>query len=196
MHAPQTPKIGMTHLNRWMPHHTPKMSAGTALLSLLMPLSALAQTTPPAAAACTPGWPAPPAWFIYLVIIAVFAALFFALVAVRQHLGRASGWSLADALSEESDLTVLDANGQVQLQGNTPLKKTVLVASSSRLIALVGMLAILALFIGFGVFILWGFAETGCVPSSASEALKFMLGGMTLFVPYAVNKVAGAVSGN
>ena len=196
MHAPQTPKIGMIYLDRWMSHNAPKMSASTALLTMLMPLPALAQPTPSAAAVCTPGWPAPPAWFIYLVIIAVFAALFFALAAVRQHLGRASGWSLADALSEESDLTVLDASGQVQLQGNTPLKKTVLVASSSRLIALVGMLAILALFIGFGVFILWGFAETGCVPSSASEALKFMLGGMTFFAPYAVNKVAGAVSGN
>ena len=53
MHAPQTPKIGMIYLDRWMSHNAPKMSASTALLTMLMPLPALAQPTPSAAAVCT-----------------------------------------------------------------------------------------------------------------------------------------------
>ncbi len=51
-----------------------------------------------------------------------------------------------------------------------------------------GMIAILVLFIGFGVFALYQFAMTGDLGDSIDKVVKFLAGGITLFAPYAVNK--------
>jgi hypothetical protein len=134
-------------------------------------------------------WSPPEPWFIYTVIIVLFLALAIALGAVARRLGaEGNKWSLADALSEEADLTVADAQGLPYTVNGVVIKKTVMAASSSRLIAFVGMIAILFLFLGFGAFILWGFAKSGTMPASAGEITKYLLGGMTLFAPYIVNK--------
>lgn len=136
-------------------------------------------------------WSPPENWFIYLVIIAVFLGLAIALGAVGRRLGDpATRWSLADALSEEADLTVPDAAGLPYTVNGVVAKKTELVASSSRLIAFMGLLAIMFLYLGFGAFILWGFAKTGTIPAAASGVTNYLLGGMTLFAPYVVNKFA------
>ena len=118
------------------------------------------------------GWVAPPEFVIYLVIGALYLAITACGVAVARALRRAPSWSLADALSEEADTS--DASGG----------KTVMAASTSRLIAFLGMIGILALFLGFGAFVLWGVAETGRVPSQSAEFSQYLLGGVTLFAPY------------
>jgi hypothetical protein len=128
---------------------------------------------------------------VYLLIALVLIGLCLALASVRRALGRPdSRWSLANALSEEADLTV-DPNGGPYGVNGAVVKETVLVASTSRLIALVGMLAIVALFIGFGTIELWAFAKTGTLLAT-TDILKFLVGGTTLFAPYVVNKFASA----
>ena len=135
----------------------------------------------------------PPDVLVYLVLALVLAGLCLALASVRRALGApASSWSLSDALSEEADLSV-DQAGLPYTVNGAVVKKTVLVASTSRLIALVGMFAIVSLFIGFGFLELWAFAKTGML-FAASDILKFLLGGTTLFAPYLVNKFASVFS--
>ena len=126
------------------------------------------------------GWIAPADGFVYFVIAALFLGMLGVGVAVARLLRAAPAWSLADALSEEASLA--DAG----------VGKTVLVGSTSRLIAFLGMVAILGLFLGFGVFVLWGVAETGHAPDNSDEFSKYLLGGVTLFAPYIVNKFAAA----
>lgn len=128
------------------------------------------------------GWVAPPAGVVYFVIGSLFLALTAVGVAVVRLLKQAPAWSLADALAEEADL------------GDAGAGKTVMVASTSRLIAFLGMVAILALFLGFGAFVLWGVAETGRAPANCDDFSKYLLGGVTLFAPYVVNKFSAAFS--
>jgi hypothetical protein len=146
------------------------------------------------------------------MVIAVVDALFlFSVAALRglkpQNVQPANGqnpnaqranmqpaWSLANALSEESDLTVLDTNNLPYSVNGAVVKETVLVASTSRLIAFLGSTAILALFLGFGDFALWDFGTTGTLPDSLKDAITFMVSGLTLFAPYAVNKASAALS--
>lgn len=133
--------------------------------------------------------PAPADWFIYTVIFVVLIGLLFTLISLAQRLASAK-WSLGDALSEEADLTATDDKGALVYVNNVPFKKTQLVASSSRLMAFIGTLAVFFLFIGFGAFVLWDFAKSGAVPSSTAEITKYLAGGLTLFAPYAVNKLS------
>ena len=51
-----------------------------------------------------------------------------------------------------------------------------------------GMIVILLLFIGFGVFALFSFAKTGNMPESMDNVVDFLLAGLTLFAPYVVNR--------
>jgi hypothetical protein len=132
-------------------------------------------------------WTPPATGFIYTVIAIVLVATIIALVTFAQRLSSSTNWSLADALSEETDLTVSDANNMPYTVNGVV---TELRASSSRVIAFVGMIAILLMFVGFGAFILWGFAITGELPPGASSVVQYLLGGMTLFAPYIVNKFA------
>ena len=136
-----------------------------------------------------PAWSAPQDWFIYIVIAVVFVGLAVVVTSAARRLGASDNdWSLGDALSEEADVTVPDASGLPYTINGVVVKKTELAASSSRLIAFMGMIAILFLFLGFGAFILWEFAKTGSVPSATADVTKYLLGGMTLFAPYIVNK--------
>jgi hypothetical protein len=132
-------------------------------------------------------WTPPATGYIYTVIAIVLVATIIALVKFAQRLSSSTNWSLADALSEETDLTVSDANNMPYTVNGVV---TELRASSSRVIAFVGMIAILLMFVGFGAFILWGFAITGELPPGASSVVQYLLGGMTLFAPYIVNKFA------
>jgi hypothetical protein len=64
-------------------------------------------------------------------------------------------------------------------------------ASSSRLIALVGMVAILFIYVGFGIFSLYTYGLTCQMPASAVAVTTFLYSGLTLFAPYVANKVSG-----
>lgn len=123
----------------------------------------------------------PNALFVCGVILFLLIILFFVLSSVRNALADKTSdkikWSLSEALSEECELT--NDHGE---------KETKLVASTSRLVAFMGMLAILVLFIGFGTFALYQFAMTGELGDSTDKVVNFLVAGLTLFAPYAVNK--------
>jgi hypothetical protein len=126
--------------------------------------------------------------FIYVVIAAVYAAVFIVFATVSRILGASSSkWSLADALSEEADLTVDDGTGKPMMAAGAAVNKSELRASSSRLIAFVGTVAILLLFLGFGAFMLWDYAKTGTI-RNANDVRSYLMAGLTLFAPYVVNK--------
>lgn len=170
----------------------PVSSCSLALLSLTL-LPGLAK----AADAAAPAWRAPPCWFTLGVIAIVLLGALAALARTPYWL-KDSTWSLATALSEEVEITLVNpagmpirADDSLLAANETPVKVTVMRASSSRLIAFVGMIAILLMFLGFGAFALYAFAETGALPESLVEAGKFLTVGMTLFAPYVVNKFAG-----
>jgi hypothetical protein len=112
------------------------------------------------------------------------ATFFFLIIAVFGSLRRSPNWSLADALSEEA------AN-----QASTvPPVKPVMVASSSRLIALIGLLAILVLYLGFGYCALWMCFVKGKIDIDTKSLLSFLFGGATLFAPYLANQLRDAFS--
>ena len=135
---------------------------------------------------------APADLFIYIVVILVLIGSFIAIALIRAALSvSASKWSLAEALSEEVEVTAMDTD-KPDLPQLDDKKKPLMVkrmcASSSRLIALMGMMVILLMFLGFGAFALYAFGKTGKVPEDIGNVVKFLLAGLTLFAPYVVNK--------
>ncbi|MGA1841054.1 MAG: hypothetical protein ACMUIU_10555 [bacterium] len=136
-------------------------------------------------------WAPPDRWFIYTVIFTVLIGSLLALILVRNALSN-SKWSLADALSEEAEITEMEtpagATKPISDPSQTPVMVTELRASSSRLVAFMGMIVILLMFIGFGMFALYSFAVTGNMPASIDKVVHYLLAGLTLFAPYAVNK--------
>lgn len=141
----------------------------------------------------------PPSWFVYLVVFVVLAGGLVAIASIRAAVGN-STWSLADALSEDVELTLMERKAPDQpetpvRENGRPVMVTVMRASSSRLIALMGMLAILLMFLGFGSFALYRFGATGVMPGDIEKVVQFLVAGMTLFAPYVVNKFASLFGG-
>ena len=121
---------------------------------------------------------------VYVIMAVIYIIVFVAVVGVINALSRKSpalpgerGWRLGDALSEEGEIT-----------GPGGGKQTVMLASSSRLIALLGMIVIMALFLGVGTIVIWELAETGSAPV-LDGVLKYFLAGAGLFIPYSVNQI-------
>ena len=97
---------------------------------------------------------------------------------------------------EGIELTEKDENGKpIMDASDKPLMVTKLYASSSRLMALMGTIVILLMFLAFGSFSLFAFAKTGEMPKSINEVVKFLVAGLTLFAPYAVNKFSKLFEG-
>ncbi len=99
-------------------------------------------------------------------------------------------WNLKDALSEEA-----------AMPANTPADKLlddkgrpVMVASSSRLISFMGALVLVAILMGSGYYMIWAYFSGGPIPD-LKNITDFLLAGAGIFIPYAVNKVGGAISG-
>lgn len=134
--------------------------------------------------------------WILLLAIALFVVLFFIIILmmVRGVLLKYEKFSLADVLSEEVSITLLDKDGVPVGEDGKPLAAgaklvmvTVLRGSSSRVIAFMGMMVILLLFMGFGIFSLFIFATTEKIPNS-ENILYYLVGGSMLFVPYGANQ--------
>ena len=147
---------------------------------------------PPAAQSAAP----PPLPFhpnevlVWLVIVLVLSFILLALSWLRSAMTAASPkWSLADALSEEADIAYFTTTGPQVDNAGKPVTVSEMRASSSRLIALLGAIVILFLFLGFGTFVLYQYGTTGVMPE-VGDILKFMSGGLALFAPYAVNKLS------
>ncbi len=140
-------------------------------------------------------WVSPANWFIYLVILIVLIGSLISILIIRTSLVNEK-WSIANALSEGTQLTEIGEDGKVITDdSNNPRMITKLYPSSSRLVALMGMIVILFMFLAFGSFSLFSFAKTGEMPNSINQVTKFLLAGLTLFAPYAVNKLSKLFEG-
>jgi uncharacterized membrane protein len=140
-------------------------------------------------------WVPPGNWFIYFVIFIVLFGSLVSILIIRSSLSNTT-WSLSNALSEGIELTEMDEDGKpIMDASNKPLMVTKLYASSSRMVALMGMIVILLMFLAFGSFSLFAFAKTGEMPKSINEVVKFLIAGLTLFAPYAVNKFSKLFEG-
>ena len=138
-------------------------------------------------------WKAPSQWFVYTIIGVVLFGSFLAILFIRAALSN-TNWNLGDALSEEVEISLTtnaDGKKEVRLDASgKPTMVTEMSASVSRLIAMMGMMVILFMFIGFGTFTLYSYSMTGEMPLSTDMVIKFLAGGLTLFAPYLVNKFA------
>ena len=124
-------------------------------------------------------------------VAAIGFATLISLLLIYKNMRASGKWSLSDALSEEVEISAKDVNGQPILDSNgAVIKEVVMKASSSRLIALLGSVAIMMLYIGAGLSVLYIFASGGGVPKETKEFTTFFLYGMVLFAPYVVNKFA------
>jgi hypothetical protein len=135
---------------------------------------------------------------LYSLIAILVIGMVCVLCWIRHSLVK-SGWSLSDALSEDVVLPVFkestDATGAlIQEQVFNPANNAAVLApqlrgSTSRLIALMGMVAILMLFICFGAVAIFSFGKTGSIPDGVEKIVGFLMTGTALFAPYALNKL-------
>jgi len=157
-------------------------AAGKAIEGAATNASAPASATEPGSAkSVAPQISQEEAYFVLLGTIGfMLGGLFFAARAMisSQRRPGAREWRFVEALSEE--VTLADADGKLV---------PVLVASSSRLIAVFGMIVILSLYLGVGLVVLWGVARTGSTPTGLDSVMKFMAAGGTLFAPYLFNQI-------
>ena len=120
------------------------------------------------------------ATFCIMTAVLVFAFLFVALGLLRSR-----DWQLGDAISEEA------GNQPDPLPVGT---KPIMVASSSRLIALLGLLNILGVFLGFGYYFLYAaFSGPGQVSlNDMKSVIYYLFSGAVMFAPYLANQLSGA----
>ncbi len=133
--------------------------------------------------------------FAWIVVVAVFGATAFSLLTLRRSL-LSNNWSLTEALSEPVELTATKADLVDTPAGGSPPKIEKMVASTSRFIAMFGLVAILMMYVGFGLVVLYDYASTSKAPKQddLKPIIYFLVSGSTLFAPYAVNKIAKAIS--
>ena len=115
-----------------------------------------------------------------------------------------SGWSLSDALSEKNPspapIAVVQAAVAVVPGGVAPAAAPAVdpgsSASASRLVAFLGTIAILAMFMGFGLYAIW--AAFNGRAAEARDTLKavssYLLYGSAMYAPYAFNQIKAAFS--
>lgn len=111
----------------------------------------------------------------------LYRLLKFMLVDVKTSQDKGQ-WSLGDALSEESAYQPKEIKQKSDI---------ITFASTSRLIALIGLMGILAIVIGFGYSIMWNLYVYGTVPD-LSEVRSFLYGSACLFAPYLANQISSA----
>eukprot|EP01035_Chromulina_nebulosa_P068434 gene68434-93776_t len=128
-----------------------------------------------------------------LVLFVAVMILLGLMIAFRRLRAAGAAWSIADALSEDVELAtdVKDANNLPLRNANGDIARSVVMkASSSRLIALLGLIAIMMLYIGIGLTLIYDFAASTAVPSGIKDITTFLLYGVVMFAPYLVNKFA------
>jgi len=145
--------------------------------------------------------------YFWFVIVAVSAFILFAFATLRTSLA-GSKWNLADALSEAEaqqnpsagtggaspSAAAGTSGGGGSAAGNQGAP--VMSASSSRLIAFVGMIIISALYLGVGYYTLWAlfFGQAQEIENVKQTGTLFLTGS-ALFAPYAFNKLADVFKG-
>ncbi|MFN9630251.1 MAG: glycoside hydrolase family protein [Cyanobacteriota bacterium] len=180
-------------------HHSLRLLNGLLLLLLGLALPAASQEQFAAAdALCRSMGPR----MVITISVGILLSIVLILGLIYWRLQH-GGWSLANAASEPTTLRIpLDANwaqsagDRKSLLGTKDphgpvVSLTVMEASSSRLIALAGMVCILFVYVGFAVFALYTFGLTCQMPASTVAVTTFLTSGLTLFAPYVANKVSG-----
>jgi hypothetical protein len=114
-----------------------------------------------------------------LITTALLAFLFIVMLLDMNKALKANQWSLADALSEESAYQPKVINRK---------QDVIMVASTSRLIALLGLLGILTTVLGIGYSIMWNLFIYGTIPD-LTQVRSFLFGSACLFAPYLANQV-------
>jgi hypothetical protein len=128
--------------------------------------------------------------FGYFVVVGVAVVTVIAFATIRGAL-LGSSWSLSDALSEEADITPFDPSGKPYTgPDGKPLITSEFRGSTSRFIALIGLIGILLLYLGFGLEILLTSGNNEYLPNDDQmKRIAFLLfSGVTMFAPYLVNK--------
>ena len=98
---------------------------------------------------------------------------------------KTQGWSLAEALSEPSPPPDPAAPAAPAIVPPVPF------ASSSRLIAFVGMVIIAIIFVGTGYYVIYAlFNDASNISRNLKSVSHFLMFGGTLFAPYVFNKIS------
>lgn len=127
--------------------------------------------------------------FVYGLCGLLFLMVIISFGVLHWDLTKADRWSLSDALSEPMNMTPLDATGQPLLDKlDKPIEIMQLKNSTSRLIALLGGVCLIFIFVGFSCIALCEYAFTGTI-EGLDEIWKFLLGGATIFIPYVSNRI-------
>lgn len=124
-------------------------------------------------------------WAFWILVGLSSGLLGCVLLALISSLRQAATWSMGDALSEEA--------------GNQPNplpagQKPIMVASSSRLIAFLGLSVILCLYLGFGYIIMWDHFFNPTKTLDTKTLVTFLFAGATMFAPYLANQLRDAFS--
>jgi hypothetical protein len=126
--------------------------------------------------------PATVFWWAFTIMTLLLILLF---LIVAMGLSRSKDWHLGDAASEEA------GNQPSTLPVGT---KPVMVASASRLIALLGLLVILVIFLGFGYYLLYAAFSCKLDTVNVKPIVYFLFSGATMFAPYLANQLQSAFS--
>jgi len=114
-------------------------------------------------------------WYVFYLITGLLLLMFLS-VAISLTVGK---WSLAEALSEESSVQPLPDEVKT-------------LPSTSRFIALIGLLGILTIVLGVGYSVIWNLFLYGKPPDGLSDVRSFLLGAACLFAPYLANQLREA----
>jgi hypothetical protein len=114
------------------------------------------------------------------ILVSVLVALYQ--LGKRSPDAQARSWSLADALSEN-----------VTLSSSTGVPVTVLVASSSRLIAFLGLVVSLAVYVCIGLALLFALLTGKDVSKVVDTLWQVLAGGVGMFLPYLANQAREAL---
>jgi hypothetical protein len=154
----------------------------TGLMTLTATETNLFADQAAATAAPPPIGPSPVFWFAVSVMTVLLLFLFM-IIAIG--LKRSAEWHLGDAASEEA------GNQPDVLPVGT---KPIMVASASRLIALLGLLAIMVIFLGFGYYLLYAAFTAQLNTVNVKPIVYFLFSGATMFAPYLANQLQSAFS--
>lgn len=120
-----------------------------------------------------------PYWPAFYIITGLAGAFFLILVIGLIAMSAKGKWSIADALSEEA------AYQPAKIEKKEDIA---MVPSTSRLIALLGLLGILTIVMGVGYAVIWNLFVYQKVPD-LSQVKSFLFGAAVLFAPYLANQV-------
>ncbi|MFP5221691.1 MAG: hypothetical protein ACLGSA_05325 [Acidobacteriota bacterium] len=131
--------------------------------------------------AATPHEPMPET-LLYAVIFLGYGLLVVSVLFIFAKLRTDPQWSLGRALSENTVVEQQDPDDACK-------KKLVYIdlPSTSRLIAFLGMIVLLSIFLALGTVMVWTLGRTGKI-ISLGDAQNFLWAGLSMFAPYLISQ--------